>query len=329
MLFKLNMLEKLDIKDKKLIYDLDFNARMPLTQLARKIGVSKQVAKYRLESLQKKNIIQGFYADINSSKLGFEIYLVYFKFQNFNLKIEGEFINYISKNNFVGVNVSINGKWDFCVGIWAKNVVDFKKKYEKIMQKYEKYVKEKIVMIETGFYYFKPRRVLDKKDNSQIKMDEEISNYELDKIDKKILTELSNNCRISLVDLSGKIGLTPNGINQRIKILEKRGVILGYRVMINYSLLGFLHYRVFLHLEDLTSETKKKLIVFLGNMKEIISITETIGYCDFEFRAIFESIQEFYTLIGKINGEFPNIIKNYDSIIYHKFHQTLNYFPFD
>ena len=48
------MVDKLNLKDKKLIYELDFNARIPLTQLAKKLGVSKQVLKYRLENLQKQ-----------------------------------------------------------------------------------------------------------------------------------------------------------------------------------------------------------------------------------------------------------------------------------
>ncbi len=319
----------LDKKDKKLIYELDFNARMPLTQLARKIGVSKQVAKYRLENLQKKKIIRGFYTDINSSKLGYEIYLIYLKFQNFNPKIEKGFIKHVSEQESIGVNASINGKWDYCIGIWARNVVDFKKRYEEIMKKYEKYVKEKIIMIETDFYYFKPRRILESKSGVQVKMSEDITEFNLDETDKKILLELSRNSRISLVDLSSKTKLTPNGVNQRIKSLEKKGIILSYRIMINYPLLNFLHHRIFLHLNDLTLETKKKLINFLGNQKETISITETIGYCDLEFRAILENIQEFYNLIEKIRNEFPTLIKNYDSIIYYKFHQTLDYFPFN
>jgi len=323
------MLERLDKKDKQIIYELDFNARIPLTQLAKKIGISKQVAKYRLENLQKKKIIQGFYTDINSSKLDFEIYLTYFKFQNFSSQTEKEFIKHISGQESIGVNASTNGKWDYCIGIWAHNVVDFKKKYERVMNKYEKYVKEKSIMIETDFYYYKPRRILNKNLRFQIKMSEDITEYKLDETDKKILSELSKNSRISLVDLSTKIRLTPNGINQRIKSLEKKGIILSYRIMINYSALNFLHYRIFLHLEDLTKETKNKLINFLGNQKEIISTTETIGFCDLEVRAILENIQEFYDLIEKIRTEFPTLIKNYDSIIYHKFNQSLNYFPFN
>jgi len=318
----------LDKKDKQLIYELDFNARMPLTQLAKKIGVSKQVAKYRLENLQKKKIIQGFYTDINSSKLGYEIYLIYFKFQNFNPKVEKEFIKHLSEQESIGVNASINGKWDYCIGIWVRNVVDFKKRYEQIMKKYEKFVKEKVIMIETDFYYFKPRRILESKSGVQVKMSEDITEFTLDDTDKKILSELSKNSRISLVNLSSKTKLTPNGVNQRIKTLEKKGIILSYRIMINYPLLNFLHYRIFLHLDDLTLEIKKKLINFIGNQKETSSITETIGYCDLEFRAILKNIQEFYNLIEKIRNEFPTLIKNYDSIIYYKFHQTLDYFPF-
>lgn len=67
-------MEELDIIDRKIIYVLDFDARMSLTQLGKKVGISKQVAKYRIESLVKRGVIKGFYTDANASKLGLEIY---------------------------------------------------------------------------------------------------------------------------------------------------------------------------------------------------------------------------------------------------------------
>ena len=57
-------MEELDLKDKKILFALDFDARMSLTQLGKKVGVSKQVAKYRIENLAKRGIIKGFYTDV-------------------------------------------------------------------------------------------------------------------------------------------------------------------------------------------------------------------------------------------------------------------------
>ncbi|MFC1801411.1 Lrp/AsnC family transcriptional regulator [Nanoarchaeota archaeon] len=319
---------ELDVKDKKLIYTLDFEARMPLTQLAKKLNISKQVAKYRLENLQKRNIIQGFYADINASKLGLAIYLVYFKFHHLTPDLEKQFIDHISKQNQVGVNVSINGKWDYCIGIWAESIIHFKKYYQKTMKDYEKYVKNKTVMIETDFYYFKPKQILQKKEDEQIIMTGELEQYQLDNVDEKILIELSKNCRISLVDLGKLTKLTPNGVKSRIKNLEKNKVILGYRVMINYPLLNFLHYRAFLHLENTTEEKEKKIIQFLKQKKSVVSATKTISYCELEFRAVVKDVHEFYVVMEELRNNFPDLIKDHESILYYKFHEALNYFPF-
>lgn len=321
------MVELLDLKDRKLISELDFNARAPLSELGKKLGLSKQVVKYRIEKLQEKGIIKGFYTDINASKLGYEIFLVYLKFHKFTSEIETKFIQYISSQNNVGVNVSLNGVWDYCIGIWAKNSIHFKKIYQEIMKDYEKYVKSKTIMIETNFYYFKPRQIIESTNEVQVRMSQELESFKLDEIDTILLNELSKNSRISLVDLAEKTNMTANGIHNRIKRLEKENVVLGYRVMLDYSKLGFSHHRVFLHLDNLTSKKRKEIITFIGNQKEVISITETIGYCELEFRSITKDINEFYELIEKIKKQFSENIKEHNNILYFKFHETLNYFP--
>ena len=137
------MPEILDLKDRKIIYVLDFDARMPLSVLAKKVGLSKQVTKYRLDNLQKTGIIQGFYTDINASKIDLAIYLVYLNLHHFTPDVEKQFLSHISQQKNVGLNVSINGKWDYCIGIWAESVIHFKNYYQDIMKDYEKYIKNK------------------------------------------------------------------------------------------------------------------------------------------------------------------------------------------
>ena len=62
---------KLDLKDKKLLYELDMHARQPNSQLAKKVGLSKQAVQYRISRLQEKGIIKGFYPVINVPKLSY------------------------------------------------------------------------------------------------------------------------------------------------------------------------------------------------------------------------------------------------------------------
>lgn len=319
---------QLDQKDRQIIYFLDFDARMPLSTLAKKLSISKQVAKYRIDNLIKNLVIEGFYTDINPSKTGFDIYLVYLAFHHLSLEKEREFIRHLANQQGVGLNVSTTGAWNHTVGIWSKNIVHFKNQYKQIMKQYEEFISSKTIMIQTDFYYYKPKQLFEEKINKKIVMHGSEEKADLDDIDKKILRELSKDARVSLVDLAAKVKLTATAIKDRIKRLEEAKVILGYRVMINYPLLDFLHYRVFLKLDHLTEKVENKLIEYLGARKEIISITRTIGFCELEFRAIVKDIHEFYALMDQLRKEFTDNIKSYDSILYYKFHNTLNYYPF-
>ena len=62
-------------------------------------------------------------------------------------------------------------------------------------------------------------------------------NKALDSIDIKILNELQRNGKISNIDLSKKVGLSPTPCLERVKRLEKQGVIMGYRALLNPELL--------------------------------------------------------------------------------------------
>ena len=55
----------------------------------------------------------------------------------------------------------------------------------------------------------------------------------LDEFDNRILTILSDNARMSFSEIGEQIGLSRVAVKNRIKILEDKGVIQGYRMMVN------------------------------------------------------------------------------------------------
>ncbi|AJQ96368.1 leucine-responsive transcriptional regulator Lrp [Gynuella sunshinyii] len=56
---------------------------------------------------------------------------------------------------------------------------------------------------------------------------------ELSTIDRNILRVLQKNGRTSYAELSRKVGLSPTPCMERVKKLEKEGVILGYSALVN------------------------------------------------------------------------------------------------
>jgi DNA-binding Lrp family transcriptional regulator len=60
----------------------------------------------------------------------------------------------------------------------------------------------------------------------------------MDRIDKRILTELQINGRLHNVDLARRVGLSPSPCLRRVKQLESRGIISGYSAQVSGPAVG-------------------------------------------------------------------------------------------
>ena len=89
---------KLHIKDMKILRELDFDARQPVSQIARKVGLSPEVTAYRIKQLEKKGIITGYYPVIDLSKLGYMFCRYLMEMERVTPEIEKKFIEFASNN---------------------------------------------------------------------------------------------------------------------------------------------------------------------------------------------------------------------------------------
>ena len=86
----------LDLKDRKILYQLDLNCRQSNTQIGKKVGLRKDIVSYRINRMEEKGVITGYWTDIDSFKLGYDVYRIYIKFQNATTDIKNEIIQYFS-----------------------------------------------------------------------------------------------------------------------------------------------------------------------------------------------------------------------------------------
>lgn len=61
---------------------------------------------------------------------------------------------------------------------------------------------------------------------------------EIEATDRKILELLTQDGRMSFTDLGRATGLSTSAVHQRVKRLEQRDLILGYRAMVNLDAVG-------------------------------------------------------------------------------------------
>jgi Lrp/AsnC family transcriptional regulator, leucine-responsive regulatory protein len=71
-LHKLGYIDQLDRYDKQILAILSVEGRLPVTDLARRIGISKSPCQVRLKRLQENGYIKGFRAILDPGKLGLE-----------------------------------------------------------------------------------------------------------------------------------------------------------------------------------------------------------------------------------------------------------------
>ena len=92
---------KLDVKDRKILYELDKNSRQSYSSLAKKVGLSQEAVRYRVNSLVGNKAISKFFTVVNVSMLGLTFYKILLKFHNINEKKKEDIINYLIKQDFV------------------------------------------------------------------------------------------------------------------------------------------------------------------------------------------------------------------------------------
>jgi Lrp/AsnC family transcriptional regulator for asnA, asnC and gidA len=219
-----------DKKDSRLLEALDIDPRMPLNQLARKMAVSPQVANYRLSKLFETGAIKKAGTIVNLSKIGYAQYKVFFRFKGINENLKKEIFNYIGKHKKTYWVSRVGGEFDLFCAFVVRTFKDFDKFLDEISHRFPNSIMNYVAFygLDHEFYGHKH---WNKKD-ILIKCPIATKVYKPDELDFKILRALKDNCRLSSFNIGTKIGVSYKTVQNRVKKLEKEGVISGYRIFI-------------------------------------------------------------------------------------------------
>ena len=130
----------------------------------------------------------------------------------------------------------------------------------------------------------------------------------LDKIDLSILRILQENSKITNLDLSKKIGLSPAPTLERVKKLELSGVVESYHAQVSQQAIG-LNVKTFV-LVSLAWQKENALNEFLGKINAIEEITECYiitGDADFLIKIVCKDIPTYEKLLFKTLSQIEEI----------------------
>lgn len=130
----------------------------------------------------------------------------------------------------------------------------------------------------------------------------------MDAIDVKILDFLQRNAKLTAKELADKLSLTPTPIYERIKKLEKSGIIKRYVAIVDAEKIGK-SISVFLNIviKDHYKEKRAKLVEELKNLNSITELYFTSGSYDILAKVRFASISEYKSFLMDELSTFQNI----------------------
>jgi DNA-binding Lrp family transcriptional regulator len=303
--------------DKIILVELTQNARESQSKIAKKVRVSKEVVNYRIKKLEEQGVIKNYYTIIDSKKLGIQSYRVLIKINSLDFELENKIIAYLKKLGTINYLVKIADNYDIALIFNEKDQNCFMEKYLDFMSKFSKYISKKEINIITNIKHFqipyaKNKIELFADTSSSLK---EKNVIQIKEKDRRILESISKNARFSYVTLSEKFNMKPNSMLYRIKSLEKSSIIQGYTTEIDWSKLGYVHYKVFLYLNELNKKVLAHFFSYLLEINGLIHITEVISNQDIEFEILCKNQLELIQIMNKIKEKFPGLIKETKSFV--------------
>lgn len=304
---------KLDLTDRKILHELDFNSRQPVSVIAKKLRISRDIVNYRMRRFVKENILSKYYMIIDIAKLGYAAHKNFIRFQNIKEKEEQEFISFIKENPNVVYSASYDGKFDIVVSIWSKNVEELGDMLKEIDLKFGNFIAERqMATIVRGEYCVRDY-LIGKKTYTKRKhfFGSTPKPVKIDGINKKILLELGKDARTSSVEIANKLKVSADAIYKRIKKLENSGIIQSYNVVPNEEVYPFTHYKVLISLHNLNEEKEKRLQEYCRQQQNIWYFCSALGPWNFEIDLDVETKEEFRDILREIKLNFSDIIKDY------------------
>lgn len=307
-MFKFNQL------DKKLLFELSQNSRQPETSLAKKLKVSKDVIRYRMNKLEQAGVITNYNIWIDVAKLGYQSAKIYFHLAN-KPKRKQEFIEYINSDKRLFWLGIAEGAWNAGLTYFVKSNAEFFEIKNKIIEEFHDIIidTKTASLVSVNWcerHYFTSTVLIEW--NTIFDKTEFI---ELDEMSKHILKELHQNARIRMSTIAEKYHTTIDIVRKRMRSMEKQGIIGRYTIGIDHTKLEYEFYKTFCYFKRLSEKDQRRFMEFIRHIPQVIHAVIQISPWDIELETMAKSYEEYHQILGKITEEFADIIHRTETAI--------------
>lgn len=313
----------IDTKDRKILYELDMNARQSFSHIGKKTGLTKSTVAYRINRLEQEGIIKNYYTFIDGMRMGYTILRLYTIYQYTTKEIEQEILNHFIKNKSAVAIYLIEGRFNIEVVFWIKDNNELYNFWQETLNRYGDYFQDQLLSFYFRLIAFKQTFLVTEKRVFSHAQNKDIMGKEkpitIDDIDYQILKVLATNARKPMLDIAEELAMNSHTVMYHIKKLQKMGIIRSFRVNIDYTKLGYLYFKVDIYLKDYSQ--RNKIIEYISTDPHIVSINETTGISHLEIEVIVPTLHQLHQIMNDLYQKFPYAMRNHKYFMFTHLHK--------
>lgn len=312
--------------ERKILYQLDNNARATFQELAKACHTNRNVVAYHIKKFEEAGIIRGYFAEINNTALELEGFRIFFRFTSYDVHRQQEFVTHLLKDKRIAWAFSAKGIWDLDVIYWCKNRFEFYDLLEEIKLRFNDFLAKTEVSTIVNIYHYPKTYLVEKKRSSVVKKQLGRTNQQLSEGENLLLRTLAHHARKDILTLSRETKMSINTLKKYLKQLLEKKIILGFRPFIDINALGFKYFKLHLNLQNYTSEELKSLITFLEYDAHLVYLDFYINGADIEIEYHLENEERIDQKVDLLKEKFGKILKEYFVLKFEK-EYVVRYLP--
>jgi DNA-binding Lrp family transcriptional regulator len=138
-------------------------------------------------------------------------------------------------------------------------------------------------------------------------MDGVMQDRPVNEIDRRIISELEADGRLTMFELGERVGLSSSAVHRRVKSLEERGIVTGYRAVIDRAAAGR-GFEVYVSIMLRTTDPAAvaELEAALDGVDEVVSCHRLFGEPDYLVLVAVEDLAAYERLWTERLATLPN-----------------------
>lgn len=129
----------------------------------------------------------------------------------------------------------------------------------------------------------------------------------IDAIDRRILFELDNNCRISDNQIAKLVNRTRESVRYRIKQLQEKGILQAFLTSINPSKYGYMFFKLYFQLANIPAR-REEFFRYMKKLPGLYWIGINDGAWDTHATLYAKDVKHFYRIKNQIYSDFKDLI---------------------